>query len=112
MTTEYHAEELRKAGSSDGEKSLDFLSISPENPGQRYPYHYPRPDYPRSDDALGEPLTIREAAKLLGCSPWTVRHSYLPKGLPHLRSGPLGKLIFYRAQVVRFILERQKKGGN
>ena len=107
MTTEYHAEELRKAGFGDGEKSLDLLAFSPEVPGQRYPHHYPRPE-----EALGEPLTIRDVAKLLGCSPWTVRHSYLPKGLPHLRSGRLGKLIFYRAQVVRFILERQRKGGN
>ena len=106
MTTDNHAEEVRKAGFEDGEKSLDFLSISQESPGQRYPQHYPHPD-----DALGEPLTIREVAKLLGCSSWTVRHSYLPKGLPHLRSGPLGKLIFYRAQVVRWILKRQKKGG-
>jgi hypothetical protein len=106
MTTERHEEELRKAGLDNGEKTLDFLGFSSELPGQRYPHHYPRPE-----DALGEPLTIREAAKLLGCSPWTVRHSYLPKGLPHLRSGPMGKLIFYRAQVVRWILERQKKGG-
>jgi len=106
MTTDHHAEEVRKAGFGDGEKSLDFLSISREIPGQSYPQHYPHPD-----DALGEPLSIREVAMLLGCSPWTVRHSYLPKGLPHLRSGPLGKLTFYRTQVVRWVLERQKKGG-
>ena len=107
MTTEYHAEELRKAGLGDGEKPLEMLDFSRELPGQRYPRHYPWPE-----EALGDPLTIREVAKLLGCSPWTVRHRYLPKGLPHLRSGPMGKLIFYRAQVVRWILERQQKGGN
>ena len=106
MTTEQHAEELRKAAFGTGEKPLEMLGFSPEIPGQRDPHHYPRPE-----DALGEPLTIREVAKLLGCSPWTVRHSYLPKGLPHLRSGPMGKLIFYRNQVVRWILQRQRKGG-
>jgi hypothetical protein len=106
MTTDNHAEELRKAGLGDGEKPLDYLGFSAVSPGQRYPHHYPPPQ-----DALGEPLSIRDAAKLLGCSPWTVRHSYLPKGLPHLRSGPLGKLIFFRTQVVRWILERQQKGG-
>jgi hypothetical protein len=83
------------------------LGISHDAVGQSYPQHYPQ-----ANDALGEPLSIRQVAQLLGCSPWTVRHSYLPKGLPHLRSGPLGKLIFYRNQVVRWILQRQRKGGN
>jgi hypothetical protein len=104
MTIEPNAE-VRKAGFESGEKSADSLSFASESVGQSYPQHYPS-----GDDHLGEPLTIREAAKLLGCSPWTVRHSYMPKGLPHLRSGPLGKLIFYRMQVVRWILHYQKKG--
>lgn len=106
MTSEYHAEELRKAGFGDCEKPLDFQRIQPEILGQREPHHYPHPE-----DALGEPLTIKEAAKLLGCSPWTVRHSHMPKGLPHLRSGRLGKLIFYHNQVVHWIIQRQRKGG-
>lgn len=116
MTTEYHAEAARKSGFSDGEKPLNSLGISSESQGQAYPKHYPHHSADKdrlagSDDALGEPLSIRQVARMLGCSPWTVRHSYLPRGLPHLRSRPLGKLIFYRAQVVRWILERQKKGG-
>lgn len=106
MTNEFHAEELRKAGFEDGAKSLNSLGISADSLGQRYPHHYPQ-----VADALGEPITIREVARLLGCSVWTVRHAYLPKGLPHLRSGPLGKLIFYRTQVVQWILEHQRKGG-
>lgn len=107
MTTEGgHAEERYKAGLGPGEKPLDLLSISHDSPEHGYPQQYPHPD-----ETLGEPLSIGEVAALLGCSPWTVRHSYLPKGLPHLRSGPLGKLTFYRTQVVRWILERQKKGG-
>jgi hypothetical protein len=106
MTNERHADEVRKAGFEGSEKPLDSLSFSHEDRGQRYPQQYPQ-----SVDALGDPLTIREVARLIGCSPWTVRHSYLPKGLPHMRSGRLGKLIFYRAQVVRWILQRQQKGG-
>lgn len=58
---------------------------------------------------LGKPLGIREIAELIGCSPWTVRQRHLPQGLPHFRSGSSGKLIFYRDQVIRWILERQKE---
>ncbi len=106
MTNKHNAEELRKAGFGNGEEPLEMLRISHQSPGQSYPQYYPH-----LDEALGEPLSIRETAKLLGCSAWTVRHSYLPRGLPYLRSGPLGKLIFYRTQVVQWILEHQRKGG-
>ena len=106
MTNESHSEVRRKAGFEDGQKPLNSLDISADSLGQRYPHHYPHPD-----EALGEPLTIRDVAGLLGCSVWTVRHAYLPKGLPYLRSGPLGKLIFYRTQVVQWILQHQRKGG-
>ena len=75
------------------------------SPGQSYPQHYPG-----SSDPLGEPISIRQVAQLLGCSPWTVRQKYLPQGLPYLRSGRQGRLIFYRNQIVRWILERQQKG--
>jgi hypothetical protein len=107
MTTEGgHAEERYKAGFGPDEKPLDSVRFPHVPGGHGYPHYYPQPD-----ETLGEPLSIREAAQLLGCSPWTVRHSYLPKGLPHLRSGPLGKLTFYRTQVVRWILQHQRKGG-
>ena len=105
MTTE-HREEGYKAGFNSAEKYLETLGISADDLGQRYPQRNPQ-----ADDPLGEALTVREVGKLLGCSPWTVRHSYVPRGLPFLRSGPLGKLIFYRTQVVRWILEHQRKGG-
>ncbi len=59
------------------------------------------------EDALGEPINIREAARLLGCSVWTIRQRYMRQGLPHLRAGPSGKLVFYRRQVVRWVLGRQ-----
>ena len=64
-----------------------------------------------SADPLGEPLTIGQVGKLIGCSAWTVRQKYVPAGLPHLRSGPNGKLIFYKNQVIHWLLERQRKGA-
>jgi hypothetical protein len=64
--------------------------------------------------ALGDPMTIQEVAALLGCSPWTVRQRYLRQGLPHLRACSSGKLVFFREQVIGWILKRQQqrqKGG-
>jgi hypothetical protein len=78
--------------------------------GQNCPEHYPETNGFRNEP-LGAPLSIREVAGLFGCSIWTVRQRYLPDGLPHLRSGQRGKLIFFRDQVVRWVLEYQKKGG-
>ena len=106
MTNESQPSEKREIGFAGACNSVDSLDILRDHPGQQYPHHYPQ-----ENDALGEPLTIRDVARLLGCSDWTVRHAYLPKGLPYLRSGPLGKLIFYRNQVVQWILEHQRKGG-
>src|SRR5882724_9934197 len=65
---------------------------------------------PSSPHTLGPPLTISQVAALIGCSPWTVRQKLLPRGLPSFRSAASGKLIFYQAQVVRWI-ERQQQGG-
>jgi hypothetical protein len=59
---------------------------------------------------LGPPLDIREVAQLIGCSPWTIRQTLIPRGLPHFRSGASGRLIFYTDQVVRWI-ENQQQGG-
>jgi hypothetical protein len=59
---------------------------------------------------LGTPLGIGEVAALIGCSPWTVRQTLIPRGLPFFRSGASGRLIFYQDQVVRWI-ESQQQGG-
>lgn len=62
-------------------------------------------------DALGEPLSISGVSRMLGCSSWTVRQRYLPLGLPYFRVTRAGKLVFYRNQVTRWILEKQKRKG-
>jgi hypothetical protein len=60
---------------------------------------------------LGDPMDIKAAAGLIGCSPWTLRHTLMPRGLPCFRTGPSGKLIFYRRQVVRWIERYQRAEG-
>lgn len=61
---------------------------------------------------LGRPLDIKQVADMIGCSPWTVRRTLLPKGLPYFRSAASSKLIFYEFQVVGWIAKQQKiKGG-
>ena len=106
MTTEGNAEERRISGFENGAKQAEPLGFSHIPVGQNYSQHCPM-----ATELLGEPLSIREVARLIGCSAWTVRHRYLPQGLPHLRSGPMGKLVFYRNQIVQWILQQQRKGG-
>lgn len=90
----------------EGGNTADSLEMAHAPLGQSYPPHYPE-----GRDALGAALTIQEVAALLGCSVWTVRHTYLPQGLPYFRPNRLGKLVFFRNQVTQWILHQQKKGG-
>jgi hypothetical protein len=60
---------------------------------------------------LGLPLSIRDVADLIGCSPWSVRQTLIPRGLPYFRFTANGRLIFYRDQIIRWI-EKQQQGGN
>ena len=62
----------------------------------------------RTDDTLGEPLSIRDVARILGCSVWTVRQKFLPRGLPCFRLGGTGTLRFFRNQVIHWILRQQQ----
>ncbi len=102
--------ERRMSGFAESGNTLQIQGFSPVSYGQSCPQHYPQATEFRNEP-LGAPLGVREVAQLIGCSAWTVRQRYLPHGLPHLRSGPHGKLIFFRDQVVRWILEYQQKGG-
>ena len=106
MTTEWNRGQRRVSGFDNGAEPKETFGFTHDPPGQSYPQHYPQ-----ASDALGEPLSIQEVAQVLGCSTWTVRHGYLPQGLPHFRSGPAGKLVFFRNQVIQWILLEQKKGG-
>jgi hypothetical protein len=90
---------------------MENNDFPPPGLGQRYPQHYPEVQArtTKADaDPLGEPMSIGQVAKLFGCSVWTVRQRYLPSGLPYFRIGSTGKLLFYRKQVVQWILEKQK----
>lgn len=106
MPNEGSSREARMSGFDGAQKPFDSRGFMPDSLGQSYPHQNPQ-----GDDALGEPLSIREVARVIGCSDWTVRHRYLPQGLPHFRSGPAGKFLFYRKQVIAWILQQQRKGG-
>ena len=56
---------------------------------------------------LGPPLSIHKVAELIGCSPWTVRQTLIPRGLPHFRFKASGRLIFYTNQIVGWIENQQ-----
>jgi len=99
-------------------KDAETLEGSKVHVGQRKPHHCPE-HCPHSGGKqpangghpLGEPLAIEDVARLLGCSVWTVRQKYLPQGLPYLRVSTTGKFVFFRTQVIDWILKRQGKGG-
>jgi len=79
------------------------------------PQHCPYQEHRVSErcpaETLGQPMNIRQVAAILGCSVWTVRQRYLPIGLPYFRIGSTGKLMFYRNQIVRWVLEKQRQKG-
>jgi len=96
------------------QNSAETLEIPTPDLGQSCPQHCPHPEGAigsRPNDPLGMPMTIREVARMLGCSEWTVRQRYLPKGLPYLRLSRQGKLLFFHNQIVRWILEIQRQKG-
>ena len=64
-------------------------------------------------EQLGEAMNVKQVARLIGCSAWTVRQKHVRQGLPCFRSGPSGRLTFYHNQVVAWILRQQnkQKGG-
>lgn len=107
---------IRQSGFSEGRKRVDLRDLMPLSPGQHCPTHCPPPCAPERagsavPKALGPPLSIREAASMIGCSPWTVRQSLIPKGLPVFRSSASGKLIFYTNQITAWVERQQQKGG-
>jgi len=99
----------RTSGHGAPPKAAPLLAFSPTDLGHSSPQRWP-PHCPQPSDAnpLGRPLSIAQVAALIGCSAWTVRQKYLPLGLPHSRVGPTGKLLFYKNQVIRWLMRRQK----
>jgi hypothetical protein len=82
----------------------------PHCPPQRGPIvREPRPFVRPPAPALSQSLGIQQAAELIGRSPWTVRQTLLPRGLPCLRFRASGRLIFYSDQVIRWIENQQEE---
>ena len=113
MSARHQAEGL-KYGLAETAKAAETLEFSGSSLGQRNPQPCPHSESRKQnefDDPLGKPMSIREVAKILGCSEWTVRQQYLPRGLPHFRLSPAGKLLFFHNQIVRWVLEKQRQKG-
>lgn len=109
-----HHTETRKSGFGDYPKPTETLEIVRPSLGQLCPQDYPPSDEAKSGAAqndLGDAIDIAAVAEMLGCSPWTVRQRYMRQGLPHMRASARGRLVFFRSQVVSWILKRQQKGG-
>jgi hypothetical protein len=108
-------EEERKSGFGADAKNAESLGFPLLQVGQSCPQQYPYPaeaiQATNSHGSLGDPMDIGQVAALLGCSVWTVRQRYLRQGLPHLRACTSGKLVFFREQVIGWILKRQKQKG-
>lgn len=117
-----------RAGVGGDRKPARLRGFLPIRGGKRFPPHFPpRPGpfvcepgpFPGAPEPpigplggkLGRPLDIHQVAELIGCSPWTVRQTLIPRGLPHFRFKASGRLTFYEGQVIRWI-ERQQQGGN
>ena len=103
--------DIRNSGQAANGNRTETLSFCSYDLGQCCPHHYPhRRDFEDiTGDPLGAPMTISQVAKLLGCSIWTLRQKHLRSGLPHFRIGKGGKLLFYRKQVIEWILETQEQ---
>jgi hypothetical protein len=104
----------RKSGFDLSAETKNSLALVSKDLGQCCPQQNPPLDGMKSSEKLerlGEPLSIREVACLIGCSVWTLRQRYLPAGLPHHRLRPNGKLIFYKTQIIQWLLTEQQKGG-
>ena len=93
-------------------QSVGSSSVLPRPPRAELPEALPEvaeQEIRVPSDGLGDPLSIAEVARLIGCSVWTVRQQCLRQGLPHFRASRSGRLIFYRNQVVRWLIEKQKE---
>jgi hypothetical protein len=97
---------------------MHLLALGGEDLGQSCPKSCPQHcpyrenvESGESPEPLGQPLSIREVAVLIGCSVWTIRQRYLRAGVPFVRLRPRGKLIFYRNQIIHWLLTEQQKGG-
>ena len=83
---------------------LAILKDSPRTPRAELPAAVP---VAAGEDGLGDPMGIDEVARLIGCSVWTVRQRCLREGLPYFRASRTGRFIFYRNQVIGWLIHKQ-----
>ena len=103
-----------KYGRPRAANAAETLEFNEIGLGQRNPQHCPHPEgepEDRAANSLGDPMTIRDVARVFGCSEWTVRQRFLPAGLPHFRLSRSGKLLFFHNQIVRWVLAKQRQKG-
>lgn len=102
-------------GQGDARNAAEKLALETPCLGQNCPSRCLQPERPGITfdpaDPLGAPLGVREVAAMIGVSVWTIRQQYLPRGLPHARATPQGKLLFYKHQIIAWLLKEQRKGG-
>ena len=104
---------IQRTGFATDANPFEFKAISHDGLGQSYPSHWPC--ISRALKSATRSVIRFRSAKSHGCRipgalAWTVRQRHLPQGLPCFRAGRAGKLIFYRNQVVAWILKQQKGG--
>ncbi len=106
-----HSHETRKSGFGHRAKQAEKLEFSASLVGQLCPQDCPPATaLVSSSNPLGDAMDVDAVAEMLGCSPWTIRQTYLRQGLPHLRASARGQLVFFKNQVIRWIVTRQQKG--
>jgi len=106
-TNDLQGRRTQKSRFADTRDTAETLGIPAIELGQSEPRHYPPPE--ASAFPLGEAMTIGDVASIFGCSAWTVRHKYMRQGLPCLRTSRTGKFLFFRRQVLDWILKQQRK---
>jgi hypothetical protein len=105
MPSEEMSGEARMSGFGDSEKPFNSQGFLSESLGQSYPHHYPQGDEPSANRFRSRG---RRCDRLLGLDG---APSLPAAGTAALPSGPAGKFVFFRKQVIAWILQQQKKGG-
>ena len=105
------AEKSNESDLPEAAKSAETLGLASFEGGQRKPRCCPEdcPHINALEFTLGDAMDIVDVAAIFGCSAWTIRQKYMKQGLPCLRTSRTGKFLFFRRQVLDWILKQQRK---